>query len=178
MERRQCTAKPEGNGRRGVALKSIAYPLGDAPSVYTSVLPARFLSKVVADEATGCWLWTRSLTRIGGYGRFGRGTRDEGWTTAHRYAWEQIVGPIPRGMELDHLCRRGACCNPAHIQAVTHAENLSRGLTTNGGGLCRRGVHAWVGENILIERGGAKRCRACRNAWYRADRREGSQRHA
>lgn len=52
-----------------------------------------------------------------------RGGRE---TFAHIYEWEKVNGPTPDGLELDHLCRNPSCCNPAHLEAVTHAENMRR----------------------------------------------------
>lgn len=66
-----------------------------------------------------CWLWTGSLDG-GGYGRFDR-------QQAHRFAYEEQVGPIAEGLQGDHLCRVRRCVRPSHLQPVTHAENLRRG---------------------------------------------------
>lgn len=71
----------------------------------------------------GCWTWTGNIS-IQGYGRFCvnyRGYR------AHRLAYELLVGPIPRGLVLDHLCRNKLCVNPAHLEPVTQRENVLRG---------------------------------------------------
>lgn len=48
---------------------------------------------------------------------------------AHRFYWEQVNGPLPKGLELDHLCRVRQCVNPAHLEAVTHPENVQRGAS-------------------------------------------------
>ena len=77
-------------------------------------------------QENGCWEWIglkqpsdSYLRPDNGYGRW-RGR------AAHRVMYEMLVGPIPEGMELDHLCRFKACVNPAHLQPVTHAENVRR----------------------------------------------------
>jgi hypothetical protein len=75
---------------------------------------------------TPCWIWQLSVTRAG-YGSIG-GSR-EGTKLAHRVYYEQAHGPVPEGLELDHLCRVPVCCNPDHLEAVTHAENVRRGHT-------------------------------------------------
>lgn len=70
----------------------------------------------------GCWLWRHPSEN--GYGRI-RVNRKTMW--AHRIGYELLVGPIPPELELDHLCRVPACVNPAHLEPVTHRENLRRG---------------------------------------------------
>lgn len=78
----------------------------------------RFMEKVNRTET--CWNWTASVTQSG-YGQFNDGTKI---VKAHRWAWVQLVGPIPDGLELDHICRVRACVNPSHLRAVTHKQNL------------------------------------------------------
>lgn len=84
----------------------------------------RFWEKIEIQNS-GCWAWKGSL--VGGYGSFFANKRV---VKAHRWSYEQFVGPIPDGLELDHLCRNTCCVNPAHLEPVTHAENVRRG---NGG---------------------------------------------
>ena len=82
----------------------------------------RFWSKVAKSE--GCWNWT-STTNGRGYGTFRVGRVK---VYAHRFAYETTVGPIKEGLVVDHLCRNPRCVNPAHLEPVTHLENVRRGL--------------------------------------------------
>lgn len=86
----------------------------------------RFWSKVDKRGADDCWLWTGALTT--GYGRFHVAVGVP-LVLAHRFAYEALVGRIPRGLDLDHLCRVRACVNPAHLEPVTRRNNLMRGNT-------------------------------------------------
>lgn len=130
-------------------------------------LPARFVAKVSVDR-NGCWLWTASKTPSG-YGRIGRGRRGEGWTSAHRFAYECVFGSPLDGHDLDHLCRVRACANPWHVEPVSHLTNVRRGRQANGSGMCRSGRHRWIEQNIYVEsESGAKRCRPCRQEWERS----------
>lgn len=91
-------------------------------------LPPRFWSKVVPEPMSGCWLWTAAI-QCGGYGAFNGGvTHGRRVHVAHRFAYEGLVGAVPEGLELDHLCRVRCCVNPAHLEPVTTAENTRRGV--------------------------------------------------
>lgn len=89
------------------------------PVARFATLEDRFWAKV--DVRGPCWEWTAS-TRYG-YGQFMVGNRS---MLAHRFAWQMLVGPIPDGLELDHLCRNPACVSPDHLEPVTHRENMRR----------------------------------------------------
>lgn len=83
---------------------------------------ARIKARVQLTES-GCWEFTGS--RVGrGYGRVGWNHRL--WLT-HRVTYTLLVGPIPESYVIDHLCQNPPCCNPAHLEAVTFAENIRRG---------------------------------------------------
>lgn len=113
-----------------------------------------FWSHVI--KTADCWSWQGRTHR--GYGKYGR------WL-AHRLAYELMVGPIPKGLELDHRCVNPRCVNPDHLEPVTHAENTRRMVDRNT--RCRAG-HAWTPANTYLRpvgtRGdsGPRDCRACR----------------
>lgn len=124
----------------------------------------RFWSKVDKDGPVGplnrgpCWLWTAST--IKGYGAF----RLENQTVyAHRIAWEAVHGPIPAGVEIDHLCSVPRCVNPDHLELVTHAENVRRGRGGDHQAAkthCPKG-HPYEGDNVRTYEG-RRRCLTCK----------------
>lgn len=122
----------------------------------------RFWSKVdrVADTEL-CWLWRSSLSRDG-YGRFyvdgRRSTRRR--VQAHRFAYEDVVGPIPEGLTLDHLCRMRSCVNPYHLEPVTNRENIQRGVVIRAPSHCPQG-HAYDTANTRFRPDGRRRCAEC-----------------
>lgn len=94
-----------------------------------------------------------------GYGRVRHGSR---MRSAHRVAYELHVGPIPDGLEIDHLCRNRACVNPLHLEPVTHLENVRR-TPRPPKERCTRG-HVLGGPNLLTwGQDGKRTCRTCRN---------------
>jgi len=80
----------------------------------------RFWPKV--EKTSGCWNWTASLN-TSGYGQIGSGGQFGRPHLAHRVAYELEVGPIPEGMQVDHLCFNRICVNPAHLRLVTNKQN-------------------------------------------------------
>lgn len=88
----------------------------------------RFWSKVWRDpRPDGCWLWL-GAPNADGYGHFRRrlGPGHYRMVRAHRHAYELLVGPIPEGLTLDHLCGHPLCVRPAHLEPVTNSENVRR----------------------------------------------------
>lgn len=108
-----------------------------------------------------CWVWTAGRFDSG-YGAFGIGGGK--LLRAHRYAYEQVVGPIPAGLVLDHLCRNHPCVNPAHLEPVTDQENLLRGTGAPARNArkthCKHG-HEFTPENTHLDKDGYRACRAC-----------------
>lgn len=136
-------------------------------------MEARFWDKVSPEPNSGCWLWTANVNTEG-YARFWDGAIH---TVAHRWAYERFVGPIPDGLQLDHLCRVRCCVNPAHMDPVKPRENTlrSNSLTAIHAAKthCRRG-HEFSPINTRHYRG-TRQCRACyriRDARKRAERRQ------
>lgn len=113
------------------------------------------------EKTDGCWFWRGHLNPLG-YGIFAhRGTRQ----SAYRVAYVWLIGPVPDGLTLDHLCRTPACVNPAHLEPVTQQENILRGQSivaqhakkthcTNG--------HAFTPENTSVNTRGWRRCKVCK----------------
>lgn len=126
----------------------------------------RFDTKVVP-LTDGCWMWTASLTVHGGYGQFNDGST---MVRAHRWSYEQHVGPIPDGLDLDHLCRNRWCVNPDHLEPVSRGENLLRGYAARGvADSCAQG-HPFDESNTFTRANGARGCRTCRNNASRASK--------
>lgn len=89
---------------------------------------ARFHSKYLVDETSGCWNWT-GLMDARGYGRLDTGGRPK---KAHRVGYELLVAPIGASLTIDHLCRNTRCVNPKHLELVTAQENLRRAHAARG----------------------------------------------
>jgi hypothetical protein len=138
--------------------KRAGRPLKALPKIYDPNDVAGFWERV--DKSGECWEWTRSLTPAG-YGHL----RAPGgkYVYAHRRAYELAVGPIPKGLVLDHLCRNTKCVRPDHLEPVTSAENVRRGAAPYGAvrTTCKHGHDITKPENVYTAPRGDNRCRVC-----------------
>ncbi|GAC70794.1 hypothetical protein GS4_41_00410 [Gordonia soli NBRC 108243] len=138
--------------------------LGDLPAL---------MAEKIAVLPTGCWQWTGAI-QSKGYGSFQFRGRTR---STHRLAYELLVAPIPAGLQIDHLCRNRACCNPAHLEPVTAGENHRRAPHTQVT-RCPAG-HPYAGDNLIVKhrpgRGVNRNCRTCANTSRRAKRRAASR---
>ncbi len=159
----------------GKRCSSIAVKRGFAarPSRTIEQVDELFRTKYRIDES-GCWIWLTAKNKRS-YGQFsfqlGDGTRKR--TRAHRLSYELVHGPIPDGLHIDHLCCTPACCNPAHLEPVTSAENTRRWLVSLGRTSCVNG-HPFEPDNVYRPPNG--RGRACRECKRASDRRRWANR--
>ena len=140
-------------------------PFFDQGSEMRKTLEERFDEKYTVNEETGCWEWTGARSPEG-YSRIGhQGNACYG----HRIAHERYIGPIPAGLEVDHLCRVRHCVNPAHLEAVTHSVNVQRGVCgevsaarNRAKKACPHG-HPYEGDNLyVVPRTGYRVCLMCK----------------
>lgn len=135
----------------------------------------RFFEKVLKTKT--CWIWLATKSR--GYGNFWDGKRYRG---AHLFSYEFLIGKVPEGLQIDHLCRNKACVNPAHLEPVTARENMLRakefkitefGVKKLSRERCSKG-HKYTPENIYREKSNKRRCKKCiraKNFFYREKKR-------
>lgn len=139
--------------------------------------PERFWEKVDKCGDEECWPWLASLNDAG-YGQIAIDGRPH---RAHRVSYELMVGPIPDGLVLDHLCRNRQCVNPRHLEPVTDKINIQRAAPFRAyeqRTSCPSG-HEYTPENTRIDTEGYQRCRTCERrdslaGYYR--RRQGAKR--
>lgn len=129
----------------------------------------RFWIKV--KKTKSCWLWTACLVK--GYGQFFFDGKRQG---AHRVAYKLIVGEIPVGKQIDHLCKTPSCVNPKHLEVVSPRENTLRGTSFSAKNakkkLCKNG-HKFNSKNTRLRiRNGreTRECRVCKKLWNRKSR--------
>lgn len=146
-------------------------------------LEARLWSRVRRGGPDDCWPWTGALAD--GHGHLREGVPSRRFVRAHRVAWGLLVGAIPPGLGLDHLCHNRdlgcpggrscvhrRCVNPAHLEPVRARENILRSPVALAAvnarkTACIRG-HLFAGENLGIEADGRRVCRTCRRDRSRA----------
>ena len=138
-----------------------------------AALVERLLTKVTFHGDDGCWLWKGDARR--GYGRIQVSGRGSPRVAVHRVVYKWLVGPIPDGLTLDHLCRVRACVNPGHLEPVTNRENILRGTSPVAAHArathCIRG-HPFDEANTYRHPGGQRRaCRICERERQRQRRR-------
>jgi HNH endonuclease len=127
-------------------------------------MPKNSIEKIEAkfiEKTDGCWLW-KGHRLAGGYGQV---SMNDKMKLAHRVVYEAFRGPIPEGLQLDHLCRNRGCVNPDHLEPVTQRVNTLRGLTlpaeNSAKTHCKHG-HPLSGDNLYVWNGSRGRIRACR----------------
>ena len=139
---------------------------------------AKFWAKVDKRGPDECWPWTGGL-EWDGYPRFKTTYEGERFGRAHRFAYRALVGPIPEGYTIDHLCHteecklkeadcpHRRCCNPAHLLAATNRDNILRGngiaRENSQKTKCRKG-HPLSGDNLYVSPAGRRCCRTCERA--------------
>lgn len=132
--------------------------------VHSSVVPE--MERYEINLVTGCWLWLGYVNKDG-YARLDR-------ENAHAIFYRIHVGPVVEGNDVDHLCKRRNCVNPAHLESVPELENIlrrSRTVTYQGRSfdICRNG-HALEGDNVRVStRANGMRRRVCVECQYLAN---------
>ena len=153
----RCGGEPYGLGLCKLHWQRIYRSL----SPYPATSEDRFWSRVT--QQGDCWVWTGYITGDG-YGWAGVNGKS---AHAHRLSYEQMVGEIPEGLQLDHLCRNRPCVNPYHVEPVTPRVNTMRGDAPSSLNArkthCKRN-HEFTPENTYVKKDGARWCRICRDA--------------
>jgi hypothetical protein len=122
----------------------------------------KLLNNIEMITESGCWVWTGAVS-VHGYGVVKIDKKDQ---RTHRVFYEMLVGKIPDGLVIDHLCRVRCCVNPAHLEPVTNKENILRGISPqaiNGKKTHCKNGHEFTKEN-MIPYVSWRQCKIC---WYK-----------
>lgn len=126
----------------------------------------RFWEKVSFGEASEsplhlgpCWIWVATVGE-NGYGQFMH--EDGHLVKAHRWSFTHLIGEVPVGLDLDHLCKNRACVHPLHLEPVTRSVNNLRGGLSKPH--CPKG-HFYDIENTGYQKNGNRYCKACSRNW-------------
>ncbi|MFE7535252.1 HNH endonuclease signature motif containing protein [Streptomyces rhizosphaericola] len=145
-----------------IRFKRHGAPTGGKPERYLED-DERLWSQI--KRGPGCWLWSGATLQ--GYGQLRwRGASHR----AHRVVYELLIGAVPEGFELDHLCRVRNCCNPQHLEAVTRRTNNARGLSPTAHNRRKTSCPQGHDYDIRLERRGGveRRCSRCEKEKRRA----------
>lgn len=132
---------------------------GAAKAITVRPLIERLWEGLRVNMESGCWEW-QAVRGADGYGRLGvRGAT----VLTHRAMYQLLIGPIPPGLHIDHLCRNRSCCNPFHLDACTHQVNTARSHGNGSKTHCKNG-HEFTPENTYRAPNTHVRrdCRVCR----------------
>lgn len=128
--------------------------------------------RAIPEPNTGCWIWTLGVNK-NGYGKLKKNGKS---LFAHRYVYEAMIGRIPNGMQIDHVCAMVCCVNPAHLEPVTCRENIRRAQKRNPESRVRLGKisqkrrdarthcphgHPYSGDNVRIASNKQRVCKTC-----------------
>jgi hypothetical protein len=129
---------------------------------------AKILDRLTnTDQPDACWEWTGATNGAAGYGHIY--SRGHGYPYVHRVTYEHLIGPIPAGLHIDHLCRNPRCANPRHLEPVTRRVNGLRGATFAADHAsrshCPKG-HPLAGDNLVPSNlvRGRRKCATCQRA--------------
>ena len=153
-----CGKKHKGHGycnKHWLRLRIHGDPTYKPPTIHS-----RIIRKVLSEnqDPNVCWVWPGATNGIG-YGMVGFNGKNMG---AHRAVYRILVGPIPEGFTLDHLCRNPICVNPHHLEPVSMRDNILRGVSPAA--KQARQTHCKRGHELTDRRRRGKRqCLLCVN---------------